>query len=101
MEVEATIEAIGDGAEVALGVLAVAKGMVGTAEAAFYVAEDRIYPVEHGQLLGFASANNRGLMHTAGVGDTGKTGQPIGDDGALRAQRSTGPLGDRLAREAR
>ncbi len=47
MDVEAAIEAVGDGAEVALGVLVEAEGMVGTAEAAFEVAEDRVHPVEH------------------------------------------------------
>jgi len=101
VEVEAAVEAVGNGAEVALGVLAVAEGMVGTAEAAFDVAEDRVHPVEHGQFLGFAPAHNCGLMRTARVGNAGKTGQPIGDDGTLGAQRSTGPFGDRLAREAR
>ena len=62
MEVEAAIEAIGDGAEVALGVLAVAEGMVGTAEAAFYVAEDRVYPVEHGSLVQHEMSLNRSQL---------------------------------------
>lgn len=39
-------------------------------------------------------------MHTAGVGGTCKTGQPIGDDDTLRPHRSTRLLSDRLAREA-
>ena len=79
MEVEAAIEAIGDSAEVAFGVLAEAEGMVGTAEAGFDIAQDRVHPVEQRQLFGLTPADDRGLMRTAGVGDASETGQAIGD----------------------
>ena len=100
MEVEAAIEAIGDSAEVAFGVLAEAEGMVGTAEAGFDIAQDRVHPVEQRQLFGLTPAHDRGLMRTAGVGDASETGQAIGDDGAGRAEVGDGPRGDRLAGEA-
>jgi len=100
MEVEAAIEAVGDGAEVALGVFVEAEGMIGTAEAAFEIAEDRVHPMEHGQLLGFAPTNNRRLVCATCVGNASKTGQAIGEDGAARAQRNAGPFGNRLACEA-
>jgi len=45
MAVEAAIEAIGDSGDVAFNVLAEAEGMVGTAEAGFDIAQDRLHPV--------------------------------------------------------
>jgi len=51
MEIEAAIEAIGNGAEVAFGVPAEAKGVAGLAGAGFQVTEDRVHPVEDGQVL--------------------------------------------------
>ena len=101
MEVEAPIEAIGDGAEVPLGVLAEGEGMVGPTEARFDVPQDRVHPMKERQVLGFAPADDSGLVRTAGVGNADETGQAIGNNGALRAQLGTGPVGDRFAREAR
>ena len=43
MEVEAAIEAIADSSDVAFGVLAEAEGMMGTAEAGFDIAQDRVF----------------------------------------------------------
>ena len=86
MEVEASSEAIGNGTEVALGVLVEAEAVVGTAEAGLKIAEDGIDPVEHRQVLGFARSDDGRLMGTAGIGDAGEAGQTIGDDSALRTE---------------
>ena len=86
MEVEASSEAIGNGTEVALGVLVEAEAVVGTAEAGLKIAEDGIDPVEHRQVLGFARSDDGRLMGTAGIGDAGEAGQTIGDDSAVRTE---------------
>jgi hypothetical protein len=66
VEVEAAIEAIGDSAEVAIGVLAEVQGMVGTAEAGFDIAQDPVHPVEQRRLFGLTPAHDRGLMPETG-----------------------------------
>lgn len=60
MQVKAPIEAIDDRAEVALSMLAEAEGVVYTGETGLNVAEDRVYPVEHGQFLGFTTTDDCG-----------------------------------------
>jgi hypothetical protein len=51
MQVETAIEPVGDRAQVALGVLAKVEGVVRAAQAALYVAKDRIDPVQQGDLF--------------------------------------------------
>jgi hypothetical protein len=42
------------------------------------------------QFLGFTITDDGGQMRATGVGNTGKTGQPIGEHGAFWAQRNAG-----------
>ena len=74
--------------------------MVRPTEAGLEVAQDGVDPAKHRQLLGFAVADDGRRVRTADVGDAGKAGETVGDDGAGWAQVVSGPSGDRLACEA-
>jgi hypothetical protein len=68
MQVDTAIEPVGDRAQVALGVLAEVEGVIRTAQAALHIAEDRIDPLQHGDLFGLAPPTMTGSWkHPASV----------------------------------
>jgi hypothetical protein len=75
--------------------------VVCAAQAALYIAKDRIDPVQQGDLFGFAPANDERLMETLGIGDARKAGQAVGDGRGARAECRGRPDGERLACEPR
>ncbi len=71
--------------------------MVSPAEAGFEIAQKGIDPTEFGNLIGFAQADDEGLVATPRRYYPGKAGQPIGKDQAARGQGGFGPVGQRVA----
>jgi len=75
--------------------------MVGTAEAGFEVTQDCVEPSEFRHLVGFARADDHGLVVTPGGCHPGKAGQPIENHRAAGGQGSFGPVGQGVAGKAR
>ena len=99
-QVEATIEAIAEGSEVVLGILAVLQGVEGAGQAGLEVAEHGVDPLELRQVTRLERADHHRHVHTAGIGDCGEAAQTVAENRGLRRQACLGPLTDRFAREA-
>jgi hypothetical protein len=78
-QVEAPVEAVIEGTQVATSVLIELQGMEGAAEAGFLVAEDRVDPAEYRQFIGMASFYDHSLMQATDFSHGAKAGQPIRD----------------------
>ena len=100
VQLEGPVESVGNGAEVACGLLAGVEGAVGPGETGLDVAQDGVDPVKVGQGRGIAGANPLGLVVAAGVADPVEAGQAVGDD-AAGSQVGAGSGRDRRAREPR
>lgn len=68
------VEAISEGGQVARAVFGEIKRMIGPAEAGFEVTQDRVEPTELRHLVGFAQADDHGLVVTPGGRHPGKAG---------------------------
>ena len=99
-QVEAAIEAVGEGGEVALSVLAVVQRVERTGQSCLQIAQHFVDPLELWQVARLERAHHDGLVHAARVGNGDKAYQTIAADARLRRQSGFCPLADRVQREA-
>ena len=90
-EVESAVEAVSEGAEVAISVLGVAEGLVGARQHGLEVAQDGVDPFELRQLPGFALTDDFNLVDAACFGDCRKAAQAITEHRAARLEVGFGP----------
>ncbi len=94
------VEAVGEGAEVGLGVLAILQRLEGTQHHGLEVAQHGVDPLELGQIPRLECTDHPGHVDASGVGDCGKAAKAIAGDDGLGQQAGHSPLGNRLRREA-
>src|SRR6188508_2284803 len=100
VELEASVEAVGEAGEVRLGVLG-ADVMVGAGDRGLDVAQCRVHPPERGPARGpLARAHDHRAMRAAGLLDRGPAGQAVADDLAAGCQMALGQPLDLLLAEA-
>jgi len=86
--------------QVAVGVLAVVEGVVGTCQSRLEISQDGVDPGEFGQVTWLAVTDDRRQVHASGIGDCCEAAQAVaGNHGASRQMRC-GPLPDSVAGEA-
>ena len=89
VQVEAPVEAVGEGAKIAAGVLAELEGLVRAADCGLQIAQDGVDPVELGHVARLALTDNDVGVGTAGVDHTGKAVQAVTEDIGAGRQVST------------
>ena len=98
-EIEASVETVGECAEVSGAILAEGEGMVAAGKAGFEVAEHGVDPLEFRQVLRLAPADDGGLMSAACIGNGAEAGESIGEHRASGGEVVLGPLSDRFEGE--
>jgi hypothetical protein len=76
-QVEAPVEAVVEGTQVAISVLIEFEGMEGAAEAGFQVAEHRVDPAEFRQFIGMAAFHDHRVMEATDFCHSAEAGKPI------------------------
>lgn len=89
---KAPVEAVSEGGPVAGPVVGKVEGVGSAAETVFEVTQEGVDPTELWHFLGFAQADEDGLVLAAGRDDAVKAGQPIGKDPAAGAKPLDGGL---------
>lgn len=97
---KAPVKPVGKGGQVAGCVFGEIKCMISPAKAGFEIAQNRINPAELGNLIGFAQADDDGLVATTRGHHPGKAGQPIGKDQAAGGQGRFSPVSQGRAGES-
>ena len=90
-QVEAAIEAVGEGGQVALGVLAVVQRVERASQGCLQIAQHRVDPLELRQVARLECAQHDGLVQAACVDHGGKATQAIAGHARLRLQAGLGP----------
>ena len=78
-QIEAPIEPIAEGTQVAIGVLSEAKGMERAVEAGLQAAEHRVDPAKLGQRIRMSPLHDDRLMNAADFSHSAETGQAVGN----------------------
>src|SRR5687768_4220825 len=100
VELEASVEAVGEAGEVRLGVLGVDM-VVGAGERGLDVAQGRVHPAERGPARGpLARARDHRAMRATGLLNRGPAGQAVADDLAAGCQMALDQPLDLLLAEA-
>ena len=99
-EVEPTVESVGERTKVAIAVLSVPEGFVGTGHHRLEVAQHSVDPLELRKISGLAKAYDLDTVSAAGFGHRSKTCQAVAEHIGARRQVGTSPLGDRVAGES-
>ena len=95
--IEAALESIAERGQVSGRMLAEVECMVAATQAGLQIAGQGVDPLERGQVLRFAPADDGRQMRAA----CSEAGQPIGEHGATRGQMRPGPPPDRIQAQAR
>ena len=98
-QVEAPVESVGEGAEVAGGVLAVLQRVESAGQGRLEVAQHRVDPLELRQVAGLAVTHDHRRVQAPGVGHCGEAGKAVAGNHAAGHQAGLGPLADRGERE--
>ena len=99
-EIKSPVEAIGERGEIAGCILSKGERMVTPAQAGLEVAQNRVDPLELGQVLRLPSADHGRLVRASGRSDGGEAVQAVGKHCAARGQMCPCPLPDALEAEA-
>ena len=99
-QVEAVVEAVAEGTEVTMRVLAEKEVLVGTANHRLEVPDDGVHPLEDRQLARLALSDHHVGMRTAGVDDRIEARQSVAAHVTARQQVPVRPLLYRLTGEA-
>ena len=100
-QIESAVESVGERGQVSRCVFAEVERMVAAAQTRLEVTEYGVDPLELGQVLRFALADDGWLMRTTCTAHRTEAGQSIGEHGAARGQMGLGPLADCDHAEAR
>ena len=100
-QIESAVESVGERGQVSRCVFAEVERMVAAAQTRLEVTEYGVDPLELGQVLRFALADDGWLMRTTCTAHRTEAGQSIGEHGAARSQMGLGPLADCDHAEAR
>ena len=98
-QVEARVEAIGEGGQVAPSVLALVQRMEGPGQGGLQIAQHRVDPLELGKISRLEGADRGGHVHAAGVGHRSKAAQAIAGHQRARRQVGLGPVANRVQGE--
>ena len=101
VEIEASVEAVGEGAEIAAGVFAELERLVRAGDRGLQVAQDGVDPVELGQFARLALADDDVGVGASGIDDAGKATQAVAHDVGARCQVRACPVGNGLEGETR
>ena len=93
-QIESAVESIGERGQVSRSIFAEVERMVTAAQTGLEVTEYGVDPLELGQVLRLALADNGRLMRTTCTAHRAETGQSIGEHSAARGQMCFGPLAD-------
>jgi hypothetical protein len=99
-QVEPVVEAIGEGTEVGLGVLAVLQRLEGARHHCLEVSQHGLDPLELGQVPMLQRSHHLGLVNAAGLGDCSEAPQSVAGDNNLGLQTGFSPMDNRLECEA-
>ena len=91
-QIEAPIETVAEGTQVAIGVLSEAKGMERPVEAGLQVAEHRVDPAKLGQLIGMSPFYDDWLMNAADFSHCTEAGQAVGNNFTTFGQGNLCPV---------
>lgn len=94
LEIEPSIESVGEGAKVLRCVLSKAKAVVAATQAGLVVSQHRVDPLQLGYVFGFALCHDSAFMGASGLGHCPEAGQAIRIDGAANGQAFFGPVCD-------
>jgi hypothetical protein len=78
-QIEAPIETVAEGTQIAIRILVKAQGMERAVEAGLQVAEHRVDPSELRQLLGMSPFDDDRLMNAADLSHSKESGQAVGN----------------------
>lgn len=99
-QIEAAVEAVGEGGEVGVGMLGPAQRVIRAVQAGFEIAQDRVHPGELRQVSRLAITHHDGQVNAARSGHGRKAAQAVAGDARARRQVGLGPAAHRLQREA-
>lgn len=99
-QIEASVEAVGEGGEVVGGVLAVVQRVVRARQRGLEIAQHGVDPLELGQVAGREVAHDHGHVDAADIGHSREAIQTVASHERTRLQTGLGPLADGLGREA-
>ena len=100
VQIESSIEAVGEGGQVIGRVLAVLQRVVCASQRGLEVAQHSADPQELRQVSRLADADDHWLVGAACSGDGGEATQAVDEDRATRCQARLGPLADGFGCEA-
>ena len=99
-QVKSSVEAITERRQITRRILPEVERMVGPRQAGLEITENGVDPFELGDVFGFASGHDRGLMATTRLGDGPEARQSIGEDYAGGVEMVFRPDRNRLEGEA-
>ena len=95
-QIEAPVEAIGEGGQVVFSVLAVVQRMEGPGQGRLQIAQHRVDPLELGQVARLEGTHHGGHVRATGVDHRSKATQAIAGHHRARHQAGLGPVANRV-----
>ena len=100
MQIESTIEPIGEGSEKVAGVLAVVECVVGTRQGRLQIAQGGVDPSEFGQVAWLGVTDDGRHVHATGSGHCPEAGEAVTGGHGARSPMQLGPLFDGIERKS-